>query len=78
MIREYEVYGVVCEAPGQDPILMECEGFASTVDHARAAARRMNATRYCIVRLVPVNGNELLLQDMERLQRPYQKQETPF
>lgn len=27
------------------------------------------ATRYCIVRLVPVHGNELLLHDMERLQR---------
>lgn len=77
MTREYEVYGVVLERPGQDPLLMECEGFASTKDHALAAARRMNATRYCIVRLVPVNGNELLLQDMERLQRPYQ-QETSF
>lgn len=63
-------FGLVFERPGQDPILMECEGFASTEDHARRAARRMNATRYCVVRLVPVHGNELLLQDMARLQRP--------
>lgn len=79
MSRDYLVFGVVCEKPGQDPILIECEGFASTSDHARAAAKRMNATRYCVVRLVPVHGNELLLLDMERLQRPYHyQQETSF
>lgn len=73
MTREINVYGVVIERAGQDPLLMECEGFASTLDHANAAAKRTRATRYCIVRLVPVDGNELLLQDMERLQRPYEE-----
>lgn len=69
-------FGVVIERPGQDPILMECEAEYSTREGARDLAKRLNATRYCIVRLVPVIGNELLLQDMQRLQPP--KKETLF
>lgn len=66
-------YGVVIEKAGQDPILLECEAPYSTPEHARLQAKRMLATRYCVVRLVPEYGNELLLQDMVRLQRPIEE-----
>lgn len=70
-------FGVVIERAGQDPFLLECEADRSSKGHAHELARRFNATRYCIVRLVPVGGNELLLHDMKRLQRPI-KEGIPF
>lgn len=62
-------FGVVCERPGQDPILMEAEAPLTTRLAADNAAKRFGATRYCIVRLVPVSGNELLINDMQRLHK---------
>ena len=63
-------YGLVVEHPGEAPILLETEGCDSSFDSAqdRIAKWRGPPLRWCIVRLVPVEGNELLLLDMERLQ----------
>lgn len=64
------VFVVVGEGRNQAPIVMETEGEDSSYD--AAGARRDNSSwmhRACICRLVPVAGNELLLKDMERLQK---------
>lgn len=69
--REEGAYGVIVEYAGQAPILLEREGcdssFQSCMDRVN---RKMHGPplRWCIVRLVPVDGNELLLLDFERLQ----------
>jgi hypothetical protein len=66
-------YGVVYEAPGQAPILWEAEGcdtsFAACSKRAGEWVKQGRIGRWCIVRLVPVDGNELLLLDLERLQQ---------
>lgn len=64
--EEPQAYGIIVEAPGQDPILLESEGENASHDHLIAQARRMNATRYCVVRLVPESGNALLVKDYIR------------
>ena len=68
--REEGAYGVIVEYPGEAPILLEIEGcdssFQSAMDRVGRVKDRL--IRWCIVRLVPVDGNELLLLDFERLQ----------
>lgn len=77
-------FGLVVEMPGQDPILMEIEGDDSGRERIAAFVRRRegfaaSATRWCIVRLVPVEGNALLIEDMIRLQpKPEADTEEPF
>lgn len=70
--REEGAYALVTESPGQAPILMETEGcdtsFQSCMRRLDRMAKAGHAQRWCIVRLVPVDGNELLLLDLERLQ----------
>lgn len=68
------VFGLVIETSNQAPILMETEGDQSSREDARARALNGSALggqvrRWCVVRLVPVDGNELLLLDMQRLQK---------
>lgn len=64
------VFVVVTEGKMQGPIAIETEGEDSS--HA-ACVRRINQIpwnlRACICRLVPVSGNELLIADMQRMQR---------
>lgn len=71
--REEGAYALVTEGPGQAPILMETEGCDTSFQSCRKRLDRMaksgNAQRWCIVRLVPVEGNELLVLDLERLQQ---------
>lgn len=66
-------YGLVVEFPGQAPILLEKEGSDSSYRSCLEQIQRFHSNhqtlRYCIVRLVPVGGNELLLLDLERLQK---------
>lgn len=83
--HDYEgAFGLVLELPGQDPILMEIEGDDSARKTIAASVRRRegfaaSATRWCIVRLVPVEGNALLIEDMIRLQpKPEADTEEPF
>lgn len=68
-----EVFGVVAEWANQGPILLETEGIASSYDDAmrRCAefSRRPGILRVAVVRLTFENGNELLLHDMERMQK---------
>lgn len=77
-------FGLVVEMPGQDPFLWETEGDASSRERIAAFVRRREgptarATRWCIVRLVPVEGNALLIEDMIRLQpKPEADTEEPF
>jgi len=71
--REEGAYGVIAEYPGQAPILMEGEGCDSSYESVLARLKNLSlgggrVLRWCIVRLVPVEGNELLLLDFERLQ----------
>lgn len=75
-------FGVVIESAGQAPILLESEGADTTFDAAMARAKKVQtvggpAVRYCVVRLVPVAGNELLLADLQRSQAMYQTK-IPF
>ena len=64
------VFGLVVEGANQAPILMEAEGDQSSYQYAmeRATHALGRPVRWCVVRLVPVSGNELLLLDMQRLQ----------
>lgn len=69
--REEGAYGLIVEHPGQAPILLEIEGCASSfaATSARIGKWQGKPLRWCIVRLVPVDGNELVLLDFERLQQ---------
>lgn len=65
------VFGVVIETESQAPILLETEGDQSSIGCAEDRIKKafgVRPLRWCIVRLVPVIGNELLLLDMQRLQ----------
>lgn len=71
------VFGLVIETPSQAPILLETEGDQSSHEAAMlrsGVAMGGRPVRWCVVRLVPVAGNELLLLDMQRLQ-PKEAQE---
>lgn len=71
--REEGAYALVTEGNGQAPIVMETEGCDTSFVSCRKRLDRMRksgyAQRWCIVRLVPVEGNELLVLDLERLQQ---------
>jgi len=71
--RDEGAYALVTESQGQAPILMETEGCYTSFQSCRKRMDRMHksgyAQRWCIVRLVPVEGNELLVLDLERLQQ---------
>lgn len=76
-------FALVIERPGQDPILMETEGEVSSRRQIEEFLRKKDgfmsfATRWCIVRLVPVQGNALLIEDMMRLQPKKKHDEEPF
>lgn len=65
------VFGLVIETAGQAPILLETEGDQSSREAAMGRVTQAfggKPLRWCLVRLVPVCGNELLLLDMQRLQ----------
>lgn len=63
-------YVVVAEWAGQAPIVMETEGDQSSYEAAQERARKMSHVhRYSICRLVPVAGNDLVVRDLERLQK---------
>ena len=69
-----EVYGVLFESTNQGPILMETEGPRSSLEAALEQATKLRARpgtlRVCVVRLTyEGHGNELLLHDMERMQK---------
>jgi hypothetical protein len=68
--REEGAYGLLVEYEGQAPILMETEGCDSSLHQVKERMKRFHGRphRWCIVRLVPVDGNELLALDFERLQ----------
>lgn len=66
------VFVAVIEAANQAPIVLETEGEDTSYD--RASERAMKAfgggnLRWCICRLVPVAGNELLPLDLQRMQK---------
>lgn len=66
------IFSVIVEGAGQAPILLETEGFQSSYDDAQKRAQTAfgkSAVRYCIVRITPVAGNELLAKDMQRMQK---------
>lgn len=69
--REEGAYGLIIETRNQAPILLESEGCDSSFAATLARTERslgQSPSRWCIVRLVPVEGNELLALDFERLQ----------
>lgn len=71
--RDEGAYVVVAEWSGQAPIVMEAEGCETSYLSCQERVQRMQKqhhgiTRFCIARLVPVEGNELLTLDLERLQ----------
>lgn len=65
--------GLLVETRDQAPILYETEGCNSSLSSIIALRDRVASNprtiRWCIVRLVPVDGNELLCLDFERLQQ---------
>jgi hypothetical protein len=75
--RDEGAYGLIVEYAGQAPILLEIEGCDSSHQSIveRIATWQGKPLRWCIVRLVPVEGNELLLLDFERLQSLKRKPE---
>jgi hypothetical protein len=66
--KRFDVFGVVTEGPLGAPMLHEAE--APMTDYERAVERLKgmvkdgSAIRGCVVRLVPVYGNEAVLADM--------------
>lgn len=62
----------VIESANQGPIVLETEGEDTSFDAARKRAERAlggSSLRWCICRLVPVMGNELLPLDLQRMQK---------
>lgn len=65
-------FGLICEFPGQDPILMEMEGHQTTREAIDERLRNMGQRpmRWLIVRLTPTDsGNKLLFKDLLRMQK---------
>lgn len=66
------VFVAVIEADNQAPIVLETEG--EDTSYERASERAIKAfggksLRWCVCRLVPVAGNELLPLDLQRMQK---------
>jgi hypothetical protein len=62
----------VVEMPGQAPIVLETEGADTSYERAIERARKAlggTSIRFCVCRLVPVAGNELLPIDLKRMQK---------
>lgn len=76
--REEGAYGLLVEYQGQAPLLLEAEGCDSSYASVLNRVQKLHSPplRWCIVRLVPVEGNELLLLDFERLQSFSKKEPT--
>lgn len=73
------IFVVIGEGKQQAPMILETEGECSSYEAARERARQMPwLTRYCICRVVPVAGNELLALDMIRLQENEAAEDMPF
>lgn len=75
-----KAYGLIVEWPGQDPILLESEGKYTSRAACIERAKRLHSrpVRWCVVRLKFEAGNELLLRDLGRLQKPVKPVEPPF
>ena len=71
--RDEGAYVVIFENDNQAPIIMETEGGDTSLASCMERVKRMQAqrgfSRWCIARLVPIEGNELLVLDLERLQQ---------
>ena len=66
------VFVLMIETASQAPIILETEGDQSSFDKTEERIRLAfggKPLRYCICRLVPVAGNELLPIDMQRMQK---------
>lgn len=66
------IFVAVIETASQAPIILETEGDQSGYDAAMGRVSKAfggKPHRYCICRLVPVAGNELLPIDMQRMQK---------
>ena len=72
-INKYDTEGVfvvMCEGPHQGPIILEVEGDNSSYESAQKTLNKISwKVRTCICRVIPVNGNELLPLDMQRMQK---------
>lgn len=69
--REGVFVGVV-EGASQAPIVLETEGEDTTYDKALERAELAfgsQSRRWCVCRLTPVSGNELLYLDLQRMQK---------
>lgn len=66
-------YVVVAEFHNQGPIVMEAEGIGTSYDAAGEHAERLRSSgrvlRTCIASLTYEAGNELLIKDLERMQK---------
>lgn len=66
------VFVTVVETANQSPIVLEAEGPQTSFYAARDRAEVIfgsKAVRWCVCRLVPVAGNELLAHDIQRMQK---------
>jgi hypothetical protein len=66
------VFVAVIEATNQGPIVLETEGEDSSYGAAHTRAQKAfggSIVRWCVCRLVPVAGNELLPLDLQRMQK---------
>lgn len=67
------VFAVVAEWANQGPLLMETEGvfssYEAAMERCQGLSGRPGILRVAVVRLTLENGNELLLHDMERMQK---------
>lgn len=66
------VFVAVIEADNQAPIVLEAEGEDTSYERAEERARKSfggRQLRWCVCRLVPVAGNELLPLDLQRMQK---------
>jgi hypothetical protein len=70
--RDDGCYGVVVETRAQGPMLLEAEGHSCSREGANVVYHRWlgrpDIVRIAMVRLIYVQGNELLLPDLERMQ----------
>jgi hypothetical protein len=66
------VFVTVIETASQGPIVLETEGEDTSYQAAHDRAQKalgQTCLRWCVCRLVPVSGNELLPIDLQRMQK---------